>query len=388
MAEPRQRRSRRRRRSGFIEIVNGALSLLVLAILVVGGLVVYGAHMFYADTTVKADTDFVVKRGTGMSDVAGDLEDKHLISNRWVFQLGGVALHKQRQLKAGEFRIAAGSSMADIWHELTEGKPIEFGITIPEGFTSWQVVSRLNEDNQLTGQITALPPEGSVLPQTYNYEPGMTRQSVLERMQAAMKDKVAKIWADRDPDLPFTSPQQLVTLASIVEKETGVPGERSQVAAVFINRLEKHMRLQSDPTIIYGITKGQGALGRPLKKSEIEAATAYNTYQIDGLPPTPIANPGADALMAAAHPAKTEDIYFVAAGLNPSDGHLFAASYAEHRKNVAKLRRLERQQAAAPAEEDTLAAEDQLEQQQAKAAGDTTADSDPHAPPAPADKAK
>lgn len=371
MADRKQRR-RRRRRAGLIEIVNGALTLMVLAILVAGGVVLYGVHSFYSDSTVGKDTNFLIDKGSGMSRVASELESEGLIANRFIFQLGGLALHKAHKIKAGEFRIAAGSTMADVWREITEGRPIEIAMTIPEGFTSWQVVNRLNREPRLTGEITAIPPEGSILPNTYDFEPGTTRQSVLERMQQAMKDKLAEVWAGRDPTLPLSSPQQLVTLASLVEKETGVPSERAKIAAVFVNRLKKHMRLQSDPTIIYGITKGEGALGRPLKKSEIEEETAYNTYQIDGLPPTPIANPGIDALMAAAHPDKTDALYFVAAGLDPSQGHLFSSTYAEQRKNVARLRKLEAQAAAEAASEATNA-EQQLQEDEAKAAGDPTA---------------
>jgi UPF0755 protein len=296
-----------------------------------------------------------------------------------VFELGGIASHKHRALKAGDFRLTANASMAKILEELTEGKPVQHSITIPEGFTMAQVVDRLNSDTELTGTLTDIPPEGGILPQTYNYEPGASRQSVLDEMAAAQEKALAKVWANRAPNLPLTSPEELVTLASIVEKETGVPDERARVAAVFYNRMARHMRLQSDPTIIYGITLGKAPLGRPLKKSEIEAVTPYNTYQVDGLPPTPIDNPGIESLKAAANPADTNDLYFVAASTNPADGHVFAASYAEQRRNVAKLRKVQKQ-AAADAE--AAAAEDQIEAQQAAAGGDTSAESVTDAPTA------
>jgi len=259
--------------------------------------------------------------------------------------------------------------MAEILKELTEGTPVVHSVTFPEGLTSWQIVEKLNAAELLEGKIETVPAEGTLLPDTYAYERDATRQSVLDRMEKARDAALAEIWAGRDPDLPLKSPEELVMLASIVEKETGVDGERPQVASVFINRLKRPMRLQSDPTTIYGITKGIGTLGRGLKKSELEAKTPYNTYQIDGLPPTPIANPGLAALKATANPADTDYLYFVAAGATPSDGHLFAASYAEHRKNVAKWRAVEREAAAAAAREAETARE-ALEQQAAEAAGE------------------
>ncbi|HEV7718536.1 MAG TPA: endolytic transglycosylase MltG [Arsenicitalea sp.] len=377
MADRKSRKPKpRRSRNGFLDVINAMLTLLVLGMLVVGGVFLYGAHSFYAPGPIKADTNFLVERGSGVTQISQGLENQGLISNRLIFQLGSWALKKKGAIKAGEYRLTANSSMADVLNEITEGKPILYGITIPEGYTSWQVVSKLNEDTRLTGGIASLPPEGSVLPDTYNYDPGVTRQSVLDQMMAAQKKAVAQVWANHDPSLPVKTSDQLVVLASIVEKETGIATERGRVAAVFANRLRKNMRLQSDPTIIYGITKGQGTLGRDLKRSEIEAATPFNTYQVDGLPPTPIANPGIDALKATANPDKTNDIYFVAAGAKPSDGHLFAATYADHRKNVAKYRAIQREQNAAAAQADASAADaakDAIEATQAKDAGDTTA---------------
>ena len=359
----------RRKRSALIDILNGFLSILVLAIIILVGIAVWGISQFHADSTTTEDQIFVVERGNGLSTVAQRLEDAGLISNRWVFIGGTVAEKKERGLRHGEYRLPAGASMADILKELTEGTPIVYSVTFPEGYTSWQIVERLNQADLLEGVIDTVPPEGSLLPDTYAYERGATRQSVLDRMIKAHDEAVAEIWAGRDPDLPLKTPEELVTLASIVEKETGVDGERPQVASVFVNRLKRPMRLQSDPTTIYGITKGVGTLGRGLKKSELEAETPYNTYKIDGLPPTPIANPGLAALKATANPADTDYLYFVAAGATPSDGHLFAASYAEHRKNVAKWRAVERE-AAAEAARDAEAAREQMEQQAAEAAGE------------------
>jgi UPF0755 protein len=367
MAKP-----KRRRRNGLIEIVNGLLSLLVIGMLVVGGLLLFGLNRFYSASDIEQPTQFLVEKGSGLGLVAERLETQGLISNRMIFQAGGVALKKQGQLQQGMFEIPAHASMADILELFTEGKPIPFGVSVPEGFTSWQVAERVKNAAQLVGELTAVPPEGSLLPDTYNYTPGDTRQSVVDRMLEAQKKALAEIWANRDPDLPLKTPEELVTLASVVEKETGLASERPLVAAVFVNRLKKHMRLQSDPTTIYGLTNGQGPLGRGLKKSEIEAKTPYNTYQIDGLPAGPIANPGIESMKAVANPAKSDALYFVAAGPSPSDGHLFAATYAEHRKNVAKYREIERQQSQQQAA-DADAAKDALEAEQAKDSGDDTA---------------
>lgn len=369
------KRAKPRSRNGFIDLLNGVLSLLVIAMLLVGGLFFFGLNRFYSAGNIPEDTTFLVESGSSLGVTAERLETQGLIDNRLIFQAAGMALKKQGKLKAGEFKIAAHSSMSDILTELTEGTPVLYGVTVPEGFTSWQVIERINADSHLIGDIGALPPEGSILPNTYSYIPGDTRQSILDKMQAAQKKALEEIWAGRDPDLPVKTPEELVTLASVIEKETGVASERPQVAAVFVNRLKKGMRLQSDPTIIYGITKGQSTLGRGLKKSEIEAKTPYNTYQIDGLPVGPIANPGIESLKAAANPAKTKDLYFVAAGSTPADGHLFAATYAEHRKNVAKWRAIEKQMAAdaqAAAQADAEAAKDAIEAEQAQETGDTT----------------
>jgi len=371
------KRAKPRRRNGLIDLLNGVLSLFVIVILIAGGLFFFGLNRFYSAGNIPEDTTFLVEPGSSLGVTAERLETRGLIDNRLIFQAAGMALKKQGKLKAGEFRIAAHSSMSDILTELTEGTPVLYGVTVPEGFTSWQVLERINGDSHLIGDIGTLPPEGSILPNTYSYIPGDTRQSVLDKMQAAQKKALEEIWAGRDPDLPIKTPEELVTLASVVEKETGVASERPQVAAVFVNRLKKGMRLQSDPTIIYGITKGQAPLGRGLKRSEIEAKTPYNTYQIDGLPIGPIANPGIESLRAVANPAKTNDLYFVAAGPVPSDGHLFAATYADHRKNVAKWRAIEKQMAAdaeAAAAIDAEAAKDAIEAEQAEETGDTTAE--------------
>ena len=337
MNDPKARRPRRRSRNGFLDILNGLLTLLVLGLLVAGGAFLYGASQFYGDGPLTE----------GLGSVATRLEEQGLIANRYVFQLGGRALERAAALKAGDFRIPAGASMEDILIELTEGNPIRYAVVIPEGWSSYEVLQRVNANENLVGEVAGLPAEGSVLPGSYDYVPGDTRQSVIDRMQAAMTTALADVWATRQPDLPIETPEELLVLASIVERETGVASERPQVAAVFVNRLREGMRLQSDPTIIYGITQGQAPLGRGLRRSEIEQVTDYNTYQIDGLPPTPIANPGIEALQAVANPDSHDYLYFVAKGALPSEGHVFAETYAEHRQNVAQYRRIEDEAAAA-----------------------------------------
>lgn len=353
---------KKRKRSGLIELINGALTLLILGIVVVVGVLLYGAHLFYAAGDKPEETIFQVKRGAGLATIASQLADEGLVSSKWVFQAGTLAQKKERSLKAGEYRIASTSSMADILKELTEGDPITYSVTIPEGFTSWQVVERLRADVNLTGDIAELPTEGSLLPNTYSYERGTERVAIIEQMKTAQEAAVAEVWGNRAPDLPIETAEELVILASVIEKETGIATERPEVAAVFVNRLNKGMRLQSDPTIIYGITNGEGPLGRGLRRSEIRAETPYNTYVVNGLPAGPIANPGIEALRAAANPATSSALYFVAAGARPSQGHIFANSYAEHQKNVAVYRKALRTAAAA---------QEKLEADEAKAALDS-----------------
>jgi UPF0755 protein len=372
MADRKSRRTRARRRNGFLDVLNGLLSLIVIGMIVVGGVLVYGASQFYGDGPLGEGTVFRVEQGSSLGSIAERLENQGLIGNRFIFQVGGRALDKQASIKAGDFNIPPGASMADILTEITEGRPIRYAVTIPEGYTSWEVVQRINDDSNLTGSISNLPAEGSILPGSYDYVPGDSRESVLARMQTAMTTAVAEIWERRQSDLPLSSPEELVILASIVEKETGLATERPQVAAVFVNRLKVPMRLQSDPTIIYGITRGQSTLGRGLRRSEIEAATPYNTYQIDGLPPTPIANPGRESLEAVANPDDHAYLYFVAAGPVPSDGHVFAESYSDHQRNVARWREIEAQ-AAAAAERDAQAAREAIEASEAAEAEGETA---------------
>jgi UPF0755 protein len=363
---------RKRRRSGLVSILNALLTLVVLALLAGVGVFLYGANQFYAPGAVTADTTFTVERGASMGTTANRLEEQGLLKTGglvpggYIFRAGSFALKRQGDLKAGVYLLKANASMSEILREITEGNPLDFFVDVIPGNTSFQVAERLNAENpNLTGDPVSLPAEGSLLAIRYDFFPGDSRQSVLDKMQAEMKAKVAEIWAGRDPaiDSVIKSPEDLVTLASIVEKETGLETERPEVAAVFINRLKKGMRLQTDPTVLYGVTEGKAVLNRSPTASELRADNPYNTYQIDGLPPGPIANPGEAALRAVARPATTDALYFVAKSADPSDGHLFAETYAEHRQNVALYRK-------AAAEAESEAAREALEEEAAEEAGE------------------
>jgi UPF0755 protein len=288
-----------------------------------------------------------------MRDIADILSREGVIDQSWLF-IGGVLVLKAREdLKAGEYEFKAHSSMRDVVATIVEGKVVAHQVSLPEGLTSQQMVARLLQDDILAGDIKEIPREGSLLPDTYNFARGVTREQMIQRMQQAQQRLLREVWDHRSPDLPLKTPEQLVVLASLVEKETGKPDERSRVAAVFVNRLKQKMRLQSDPTIIYGLVGGKGTLGRPIMKSEIEQPTPYNTYVIDGLPPGPIANPGRASLEATANPARTRELYFVADG---TGGHVFAETYEQHQRNVMRLRSIESDQKDQVPVEDQMAA--------------------------------
>jgi UPF0755 protein len=249
-------------------------------------------------------------------------------------------LKGHRHLKAGEYEFPKYATMRQVLDTIVEGKSIEHKVTLAEGLTSYQIVEKLMAHPELKGEITEIPPEGSLLPDTYKFGRDDTRQDIIERMRAAQAKFLAKVWATRDESIVVTTPEEALILASIVEKETGIADERPRIAAVFENRLRKNMRLQSDPTIIYGLVGGKAVLDHPLQQEEVDRETAYNTYKINGLPPTPIANPGRAAIEAVLRPAKTKDLYFVADG---TGSHVFAGSLDEHNRNVLKWRKVERE---------------------------------------------
>src|SRR5947209_1549298 len=276
-----------------------------------------------------------------MTDIADTLQREGVIdSNRWAFIGAVIALKARSELKPGEYVFQKNASLRDVIGTIVEGKVVQHAVTVPEGLTSEQILARLSENDIFSGSVREIPREGTLLPETYKFPRGTSREQVIVRMQQTQKRVLEKVWERRSPDIPIRTPEQLVTLASIVEKETGKADERSRVAAVFVNRLRQKIKLQSDPTIIYGLVGGKGTLGRPIKRSEIQQPTPYNTYVIDGLPPGPIANPGRASLEATANPARTRDLFFVADG---TGGHAFSDSYDAHQKNVAKLRTIEKQ---------------------------------------------
>jgi UPF0755 protein len=322
-----------------VVIAGNAMMTLFLMLAIAAGYVFYvGKQRFEAPGPLQQDLVVNVPRGSGLRDISDLLARDGVIDQPWVF-IGGVLLLKAREgLKAGEYQFKAHESASDVVTAMSKGEVLIHQVTIPEGLTSEQIVARLMDNDVLTGNIDDVPAEGSMLPDTYSFTRGETREQLIQHMQRAQQRLVQEIWAARAPDLPLKTPEQLVILASLIEKETGKPDERTRIAAVFINRLKKNMRLQSDPTIIYGLVGGKGSLGRPIMKSEIDEPTPYNTYQIDGLPPGPITNPGRASLEAAANPARTRDLYFVADG---TGGHVFAETYEQHEKNVVRLRQLE-----------------------------------------------
>lgn len=334
------RRSRRTRHP-IVVAGNAIFMLLILVAIVVGGGLYIGKQKFEEPGPLDQAKIVDIPRGLGTRDIADLLQREGVIDRPWVF-VGGVLVLKAREgLKYGEYRFAEHASLRDVLDTITEGKVVQHVLTIPEGLTSEQIVARLLQNDALAGPIKEIPREGTLLPETYKFTRGTSRDTIIHRMQQASAKALQEVWQHRMPGLPLKSPEELLTLASIVEKETGRPDERTRVAAVFINRLKQKMKLQSDPTIIYGLTGGKGSLGRPIKKSEIEQPTPYNTYVIEGLPPGPIANPGLASLEAAANPARTKELYFVADG---AGGHVFADTYEQHQKNVAKLRTLEHDQ--------------------------------------------
>jgi len=335
-----------RARHPLVIIGNTIFTGLLLLILAGGATFYFGKRKLEAPGPLERERSVVIESKKGLRDIADLLKREGVIDNTLPFIAGAMVLGVKEDLKAGEYMFERQASMLEVLKTIVEGRSIQYTVTIPEGLTSEQIVQRLRDSSVLTGEIVEVPPEGTLLPETYKVTRAMTRQQIVQRMQAAHKRLLNEVWEKRAPDLPVKSPQELVILASIVEKETGKTEERSRVAAVFVNRLNKRMRLQSDPTIVYGLMGGKGPLGRPLLRVELDEPNPYNTYQIDGLPPGPIANPGRASLEATAHPARTKDLYFVADG---TGGHVFSETLDQHSKNVARWREVEKQDAAAAA---------------------------------------
>ncbi|RYH11189.1 endolytic transglycosylase MltG [Tropicimonas sp. IMCC6043] len=378
-------------------IASNALTVGILVLLALASALVWGRREYAGVGPLTEPICFLVPSGASMNSVSRRLDEQGAISNPSVFRMGAEYSERADKLKAGSYLIPEGASMDSILGVLTtsgrstcgteinyrigvaeadmivreldpatenyvelanfvpgvdpepEGLEAQlsapstrFRVTLAEGVTSWQVVESLKAAPFLAGEIAAVPPEGHLAPDSYETRRGGDRAAILEQMQQRQEAILAELWAARQPDLPLETPEEALTLASIVEKETGVAEERDLVASVFVNRLNQGMRLQTDPTVIYGVTEGRSVLGRGLRQSELRQATPYNTYVIQGLPPGPIANPGRNAIFAALNPATTDYLFFVADG---TGGHAFASTLGEHNINVAKWREIEAQRA-------------------------------------------
>ena len=291
-------------------------------------------------------TVVTLSSGSGVSAIAARMKAAGVIRSTDVFRAAAALTGADRRLRAGEYEVPSGMSLAGVLNLLVEGRVVRHFVTLPEGWSSLQAVDILNNEAVLTGAVAETPEEGTLWPDTYEVSRGDTRQSVIDRMQRAASENLRLLWSQRSPATVARSPEEAVVLASIVEKETALAAERPRVAAVFSNRLRAGMRLESDPTIVYGVTKGR-PLGRGIRRSELLAPTPWNTYQINGLPPTPIANPGKEAVQAVLNPPADPALFFVADG---SGGHAFALTYDEHLRNVARWRQIERQKAGLPPE--------------------------------------
>ncbi|MDJ0992619.1 MAG: endolytic transglycosylase MltG [Dinoroseobacter sp.] len=377
-------------------LASNMLTILIVSFLAVIALVAWGQREFTSSGPLEEPTFFEVPRGASLTRIASNLEEQGIISSAAIFRLGAQYSELDEDLKFGNYEIPANVSMEEVLGLLSEGAassyrfvatyvirvadaemrlreripgqdqvievatwsaeeaepaayadlvaagtPMAYRVSVAEGVTSWQITDALSKAGFLSGEIGPLPPEGSLAPDTYDVTRGADRAGLLARMRESQERIVAEAWAARQPDLPVSTPEEALVLASIIEKETSVPEERGVVSSVFVNRLREGMRLQTDPTVIYGITRGVGTLGRGIRRSELRAETPWNTYVILGLPPTPIANPGRDAIFAAVNPEATDYIFFVADG---TGGHAFAETLAEHNQNVARWREIEAEQ--------------------------------------------
>ena len=336
-----------RRPRPVLAFMNGLLTVALVGMLLLGALAYYFDGQMDAPGPLERNKVIVIPKLEGSLEIAARLEREGVISDRrmftagfrWLQLLARLEGDKTLQLKAGDYEVRPHASVRELIDLICDGKTVTYKITVPEGLTSQQIVDRLLADANLNGEISATPAEGSLMPETFVIQRGAQREAVLESMAAESKKLMERLWAQRKKDLPVKTWDEAVTLASIVEKETGRNDERDRVAAVFINRLRQNMRLQSDPTILYGLYGGKVAWGRPIQRNEITQKTPHNTYQIDGLPPTPICNPGRRAIEAVLQPRQTRELYFVADG---SGGHAFAETLKDHNANVQKWRLVEK----------------------------------------------
>ena len=335
-------------RSSTVNFLNAIFTVVTAIVLGAGAFAWLAKQRFEAEGPLTAPVVVLVPNAAGTGAIADLLEKKGVITDATTFALAAKLRGEAEKLKAGEYEFSPKVSMRDVLEEITEGRTVQHRITFPEGWSSDQIVHRLLDDPVLSGKIAAIPEEGSLLPETYSYSRGTTtRDQIIDQMKKAMERRVADAWAHRSPNLPLATPRDMLILASIVEKETGKADERPRVAAVFINRIRKGMRLETDPTVLYGLYGGKAWLeGRTITRSDLASATPYNTYRIQGLPPGPICNPGRAALEAVANPSRTNELFFVADG---TGGHIFAETLEEHNRNVQRWRAIEQgRKAGAP----------------------------------------
>ncbi len=333
-----------KRRNPLLRLLVQLTVLAIVAGTLVAGAAAYLHDRFTQDGPAQAETVVIVPRGTATSAIGDLLEAAGVVEDGQLFSYGVRMFARDRPLRAGEFAFPAQASAQRVAAILQSGETVVRRLTVPEGLTVAEVLGLVAEAEALDGAVPEPVGEGTLLPETYHYTRDEDRNALIARMSDAMAAVLDELWDGRAADLPFETPEEALILASIVEKETGVASERARVAAVFVNRLRRGMRLQSDPTIVYGLTDGYGPLGRALTRDDLKAEHSYNTYVIDGLPPGPIANPGRASIAAVLNPAETDELFFVADG---SGGHAFAKTLAEHNRNVARWRRVQRERAGA-----------------------------------------
>lgn len=320
------------RRAFLISIAIG----MAISLLAIGGGYMWLKNAYHSTSGPDEDAIVLIEKGMGVAAIAAHLKQEGIVESANVFRFGDQLFGAKQPLRAGEYRIPANANPASVAEIIKTAEQVVYKTTIAEGLTTLEIIDFLRDEPGLQGNIVTIPAEGTLLPETYHFHRGETRLSIIKRMADAMQRTVDELWESRAPSLPLATPYEAVILASIVEKETGVAAERVKVAGVFINRLNKKMRLQSDPTVVYGITNGAGPLGRALTRKDLDGVTAFNTYEINRLPPTPIANPGRKAIEAVLNPAQTDAIYFVADG---TGGHAFAKTLKEHNRNVRAWRK-------------------------------------------------
>jgi len=316
------------------------LFFITLFATLMGGALWLGGTLLSAPGPLDKTKNIVIPRGAGPQTMATILREEGVIDHPRLFRIAVMIDPTPKPIKAGEYEIPAHVSMWALLELLQSGKQVQRRLTVPEGMTTAEVVDLVRKTEALAGEITLDLKEGDLLPETYFYSRDDTRDGLLLRMKEAMDKTLDEAWRKRAAGLPLANRREALTLASIVEKETAVPAERAKVAAVYINRLRRKMKLESDPTTIYGLTRGKTPFNRELTRADLQSNTPYNTYVIAGLPPGPICNPGRAAIIAATNPARDRSLYFVADG---QGGHAFAPTLAEHNRNVERWRQIQRE---------------------------------------------